>query len=329
MNTDTPASAEEAMLNAGLLACLQQDGVMVSIKDMASGTYRWANETMLAFLGVQTLDQVVGRTDGQLIVSLADVQAIKTADQRAMSAADSSVTRGEHRFERAGRWLDFHTQRVVMAAPGRPAVLLSLWTDQTRQRRESTELQRALAQIERHQADYEQLRRERAQGLDRPADLFRREHFEEHLRREVALSQREQREFALLLLAVDRLDQLQFAVGDGVVHRVSEAMNQVLRGGTRAMDVLAQLGPDRYAVLLSGVGLATAYSRAEHLRKACAAQLIVHDGRSFGFEVTVGVAAFPHSADTLDGLSQATIRALQQARASGGNRVAMATMSLA
>lgn len=328
MNTDTPASAEEAMLNAGLLTCLQQDGVMVSLKDMASGTYRWANETMLAFLGVSSVEQIVGRTDGQLIVSLADVQAIKTADQRAATAAPS-VSRGEHRFERGGRVLDFGTQRVVMAAAGRPGVLLSLWTDQTRQRRDSVELQRALAQIERHQADYEQLRRERSQGLDRPADLFRREHFEEHLRREVALSQREQREFALLLLAVDRLDQLQFAVGEGVVHRVSEAMNQVLRGGTRAMDVLAQLGPDRYAVLLSGVGLATAYSRAEHLRKACAAQLIVHDGRSFGFEVTVGVAAFPHSADTLDGLSQATIRALQRARASGGNRVAMATMSLA
>jgi len=92
--------------------------------------------------------------------------------------------------------------------------------------------------------------------------------------------------------------------------------------------VLAQLGEDRFAILLSGVGLATAYNRMEQLRRACTSQLVVVEGRSFNFEMSVGLAGFPHTAETLDDLSQAAIRALQDARKRGGSRVTLAPIRL-
>ena len=102
-----------------------------------------------------------------------------------------------------------------------------------------------------------------------------------------------------------------------------------MRGNTRAMDVLSQLGADRYAILFSGIGLSTAHARVEQLRRACAAELLVQDGRSYRFEISAGVASFPHSAASLDALSQAAIRALNEARHRGGNRVLPASISLA
>ena len=56
---------------------------------------------------------------------------------------------------------------------------------------------------------------------------------------------------------------------------------------------------------------------------------MVLGGQAFHFEMSVGVASFPHTAETLEELSQAAIRALQDARRRGGNRVALATIRFA
>lgn len=43
--------------------------------------------------------------------------------------------------------------------------------------------------------------------------------------------------------------------------RIVEMMGHLMRTNTRAMDVLSQLGDGRFAILLSGVGLATGHAR--------------------------------------------------------------------
>jgi diguanylate cyclase (GGDEF)-like protein len=116
--------------------------------------------------------------------------------------------------------------------------------------------------------------------------------------------------------------------GAAAGERVADTVARLMRANTRAMDVLAQLAPDRFAILFSGIGLATTHSRVEHLRRACAAELLVQDGDSFGFEISAGVASFPHSAGSVSALSQAAIRALNDARQRGGNRVALASIAL-
>jgi diguanylate cyclase (GGDEF)-like protein len=310
----------------GLLQLVQAHGGMVSVKEAASGRYLWANEPMLQVLGVP-VDRLVGHTDLE-VLPLADASSVRAADQRALGGG--GVVTGEQRFERQGQRQDYRTWRCVLPAAGGtgPGHLLSLWWNDTPARQSAQQLQQALAQIERQHGAMEQMRRQQAEGMDRPSELFRREHFEEHLRREVALSLREQREFALVLMAVDRFEELRSRQGDAGVKRVAESIAQLMRSNTRAMDVLAQLGEDRFAILLSGVGLATAYNRMEQLRRACTSQLVVVEGRSFNFEMSVGLAGFPHTAETLDDLSQAAIRALQDARKRGGSRVTLAPIRL-
>jgi diguanylate cyclase (GGDEF)-like protein len=107
---------------------------------------------------------------------------------------------------------------------------------------------------------------------------------------------------------------------------VLEALGRLLRGNTRAMDASCRYEEHRFAVLLSGVGLATAHSRMEGFRRQCATQIVVHEGRELGFTVSMGVASFPHTAQTQDDLRNACEAALDDARRRGGNRVALASI---
>lgn len=314
-----------ALLAGGVLDLLQTEGVLLALKEADSGRYLWANPACLAWLGGDA-QRVIGATDLELL-SQSEANALQAAEARALAAELPTVVE-DHRFERTGQRSEYRVTRHVLVPASGSRQLLCLWRDVTQSRRDAGRLQSALEQIERQQQSVEALRRQHAQGLDRPSELFRREHFEEHLRREAALSQREHREFALVLLALDRIDALRQTLGEPAVQAVTQSLGLLMRTNTRAMDVLSQLGDGRFAILLSGVGLATAHARMEHLRRACATEVVVVNGQGFNFEVSIGVASFPHTAATLADLSQAAVRALADARQRGGNRVALASIRL-
>jgi diguanylate cyclase (GGDEF)-like protein len=206
--------------------------------------------------------------------------------------------------------------------------VLTAWWDDAPAREQSAQLQRALAQIAQQQAAFDKLDARYRDGQDRPSPLFRSENFEEHLRRELALSSREHREFALAVLVLEDAPAMAATHGPGCVARVSDAIVQMLRANTRTMDMISPLGGGRFGVLLSGVGLSTAYSRLDQFRRQCRTHLVVHEGVSVQFQVSAGVASFPHSAETLDALSEAAEAALAEAARQGGHRVCVAALPL-
>jgi diguanylate cyclase (GGDEF)-like protein len=189
-------------------------------------------------------------------------------------------------------------------------------------------LAKAQQQLEQQQVAGEALRREtQDQGLrDTVTGLYQRVHFDDQLRREVDLSSREHREFALVSIALDPLSEAARAHGQAVRIRVLEALGRLLRGNTRAMDASCRLDEDRFAILLSGVGLATAHSRMEGLRRQCATQIVAYEGRDLGFSVSMGVASFPHTAHTQEELMRAADLALAEAERRGGNHVTLASI---
>jgi diguanylate cyclase (GGDEF)-like protein len=326
--TELPPDLDVSTLSDRLLALLDVAGVMVSLKSVGAGDgdvtprYRWANPAWLGLLGLDAGD-VIGRDD-LAVLPAADAAAVLAADRRALEAG--AVALDQHRFERAGQRMDIQTWRCELPGAGGERQILSVWRLDPKAALE-TRLDQALQQIERQQQQLDRLR-EDTDG-DRPDPMFRRDHFEATLQREAALSQREGREFALVLLAVDRLPEIRERLGEAAVSRLGQTLQGLMRANTRAMDALSQLGPERFAILFSGIGLATAHARVEQLRRACAAEVLVQDGQSYGFEISAGVASFPHSAKRLDELSAAAIRALNEARHRGGNRVLPASISLA
>lgn len=320
-----PFSIASSTLCSALLALLQTAGARVAIKAADSGRYLWVGESYATLLG-HSIEQMVG-ADDVVLLDAAVAATLRTADQRAVR--NGQCVEDEHRIERDGRLHLIRAQRLVMTGNDGAAQLLQIWWDDTQQHHDQHLLQQALRQIEQQHLAFAQLQRQQMQGFDRPTELFRHDQFEDHLRREVALSHREHREFALALMALDGFDQLCRDKGRAAADQALEAVGQLLRSNTRAMDVITRLSDDRYVVLLSGVGLATAHTRMEQLRRQCATHMVVAAGQPLGFEVSVGVASFPHTASTMDSLSGAAERALAEAIRRGGNRVALASISLA
>jgi diguanylate cyclase (GGDEF)-like protein len=308
-----------------LPAVLLRQGDLLAVKDTLTQRYVHCNDAMAAFLG-HPVTEVLGSSDAD-VFDPSLVTAMRAAEQTAL--AQGQPLTSEHRFDWAGTRREFSVLRMAIASASGPVRwLCSVWTDLGPLREREAQLQRALTQIEQQQRANELLRREIIdQGMRDPASgLYRRAHFEDQLRREVDLSNREHREFAIVFLELDPLGDKVLALGDAGQQRVLEAVGRLLRGGTRAMDASCRYDERRFAVLLSGVGLATAHSRMEGLRRKCASEIVVHQGQDLSLSVAMGVASFPHTAQTHEALVEACEAALAEAQRRGGNHVTLAAI---
>jgi diguanylate cyclase (GGDEF)-like protein len=296
---------------------------MFAIKEAATGRYVHANARMQTLLG----RPAEGLSDEDWVDAGA-CTSMRTADQSAMVQTLPQVS--EHRLELGGVRREFTVTRLPLpAADGSaPRYLCCIWQDLTMQRQGEAQLQLALRQLEEQQQANESLRKEmQDSGLrDTVTGLYQRGHFDDQLRREVDLSSREHREFALVSVSLDALSEAARASGPEARKRVLEALGRLLRSNTRAMDASCRLSEDHFAVLLSGVGLATAHARMEGLRRQCATQIVMLNGQDLGFTVSMGVASFPHTAHTQEDLLNAADTALAQAQRRGGNHVTLASI---
>lgn len=321
-----PLGVAESAVSGLLLAWFERSEGLLSVKEIGSGRYVRVNPRMAALLG-RPASEVVGLADADLMEA-GQWAPLRAADQSAAALGTPQVS--EHRIERAGQRREFSVFRQVLAAAdgGAPRYLCSLWTEVTANRSKDAQLQRALQQIESQQLAGEAIRLEPPDGGLRDAEtgLYQHVHFDDQLRREVDLSSREHREFALVSITLDPLPEKVLGLGLAARTRVLEALGRLLRSNTRAMDASCRLGQDRFAVLLSGVGLATAHSRMEGLRRQCATQIVMLDGNELGFSVSMGVASFPHTALSQEELLQASESALSEARRRGGNHVTLASI---
>jgi GGDEF domain-containing protein len=64
----------------------------------------------------------------------------------------------------------------------------------------------------------------------------------------------------------------------------------------------------------------------EGLRRKCATQIVMHEGQELGFSVAMGVASFPHTAQSQAELVGACEAALAEAQRRGGNLVTLAAI---
>ena len=322
---ETNLPGDLSLLLAGALdAWLTRQGALLSIKEATSGRYVHVNDAMAAFFD-RAAQSIVGCTDADLVdASLAATW--RAAEQ--MALAQAQPIGSELRFERAGARHEFNVLRMVLGDRRGERWLCSIWADHSATRQKEAQLRSALEQLEQQQRANEALRLELAdQSLrDSATGLYTRPQFEDQLRREVDLSTREHREFALVLIDIDAFTGRAHELGAAAATRILEAMGRLLRGNTRAMDASCRLDERLFGVLLSGVGLATAHARMEGLRRQCASQIVVLDGQELGFSVSMGVASFPHTAASQQELMAACEAALASARARGGNHLTLASI---
>lgn len=307
------------VLSSGLLSLVEPLNAFASVKSVATGRYVFASPGLNQLFG---RGKVVGSNDFELMRA-DEVVAMRRVEQTVM--AQRSVVISEHRLEIAGRRREFTVSRSPLGSEH----LLAVWHERTEERHRETHLQRALQQIEQQQKALEQIRREMqlGSGRDDTSGLYLRAQFDDSLLREIDLSTREHREFALVIIAIDPLPAEHAGQGDDARERMLEGMGRMLRANTRAMDAACRVGEQHFAVLLSGVGLATAHARMEQLRRQCAAQIVVLNGQDLGLSLSMGVSSFPHTASKQEDLLSASEAAVREAQRRGGNQVVLASIA--
>ena len=315
--------ASDALLAQALLAHAQQQGLALGVKSADDGRYLSVNAHLAILLGTDAAS-LVGHTDADWL-DAGTAALLRAADHTAL--AQGSALTSDHKFELNGERRDFKVLRVA-SVQGDQRLICSLWQDMAPQRQRDAQLRLALDQLEQQQRANEALRLDLSEHSlrDQASGLNSRAHFDDQMRRELDLSTREHREFALVYMALDPFNDRVAALGARALERICEAMGRLLRGNTRAMDASCRTDDRHFAVLLSGVGLATAHSRMEGLRRQCATQIVMLDGEELGFSVAMGVASFPHTAHGHDELIAACAAAMAEAQRRGGNTVALASI---
>ena len=315
----------DAGLARSLLAWARHQGLALGVKRAGDGRYLQANQALAEILGCPW-SEMPGRSDAELLDPAA-AALLRAADHTAIAQSGALVS--EHRLELRGELREFQVLRLAMSASTvdvGEVLICSIWQDLAPQRRRDVQLRQALDQLEQQQLLNLKLRRELAdQGLgESTRGLYNPARFDDQMRRELDLSSREHREFALVYLAIDAPGEKVSALGAPARDRIGEAMAGLLRGNIRAMDASCRIDEQRFAVLLSGVGLATAHARMEGLRRQCATQIVMLDGEDLRFSVAMGVASYPHTASDPAELMAACSAALDEAGRRGGNCVALA-----
>jgi diguanylate cyclase (GGDEF)-like protein/PAS domain S-box-containing protein len=156
---------------------------------------------------------------------------------------------------------------------------------------------------------------------DQLTGLFNRRRFEEELKREFARSGRYHFSGAVISIDLDNFkavnDSAGHAAGDTVLLAVAKAMTQRFR----STDVLARIGGDEFAVLLSNVDEAEARTAAEDLLGTLRSCRPVFGGKALKVHSSIGVAMFDPDDATSDEMQIFADLAMYTAKNSGGDRV--------
>ncbi|CAA9507294.1 MAG: diguanylate cyclase/phosphodiesterase (GGDEF & EAL domains) with PAS/PAC sensor(s) [uncultured Solirubrobacteraceae bacterium] len=162
-------------------------------------------------------------------------------------------------------------------------------------------------------------RAEFLQHHDPLTGLPNRRLLEEHLALAVARARRNETSIAVLYLDLDGFalvnDSLGHAAGDEALRMTAQRLRDV----TRANDVIARPGGDRFVFMLSDLedgplDAATVVGRL--IREALARPYRVA-GAEFHLSASIGVSVYPEHADNADDLLRRAEMAMQQARRSG------------
>ncbi len=165
--------------------------------------------------------------------------------------------------------------------------------------------------------------------FDLLTDLPNRGLFFDRLGQALALARRDEQAGALLFLDLDHFkevnDQLGHAAGDTLLITVAKR----LRGQVRESDTVARLGGDEFTVILPSLRDSDDATRVADKILAAIAQPLFIAGRELAVGVSIGIALFPESGNTVEQILNAADDAMYLAKRTGRNRYAFATAEAA
>ncbi len=152
--------------------------------------------------------------------------------------------------------------------------------------------------------------------------LLNRRYFQERLTEEIERSRRHKAPVSLVIMDIDDFKTFNDTYGHPGGDEILKIFTRNLRNSIRTIDVAARWGGEEFTIILPQTGKEEAAILAERVRREVERE--EEFGVKFGarpFTVSMGVAAYPEDASTLDDLIASADRALYAAKGSGKNRV--------
>src|SRR5205085_351819 len=137
---------------------------------------------------------------------------------------------------------------------------------------------------------------------DQLTGLGNRTQFAEALRKAVNLARQPDRSVTIFYIDLDDFKPVNDAYGHEIGDRLLAAVGSRLKACTRATDVVARLGGEEFAVLISSL---TSQADAESMSRRLEAAFddpFTLDGHALRLTASIGRAVFPDDADSADGL---------------------------
>lgn len=174
------------------------------------------------------------------------------------------------------------------------------------------------AEIERQQADRElQQNRDHLDFLvyhDQLTHLPNRKLFRDHVQHALSRARRTRQKVGVLFLDLDHFkkinDSLGHEVGDVVLQRISERLQNIARSG----DTVARISGDEFAILIDRVADSEEIVRfAQAINRTLTKVIEIEDFKLF-VTASVGVSTFPQDAQDVESLLKAADAAMYQAK---------------
>ncbi len=120
--------------------------------------------------------------------------------------------------------------------------------------------------------------------------LYNRGAFDEHLKREIHLAQRQNSPLSLIVLDIDHFKVVNDTYGHSSGDQALKLLAQTIRSSLRESDVAFRYGGEEFTLILSNTDYHAAKRVAERLRIAVAQSSCHHEAQTFGFTISAGVA---------------------------------------
>jgi len=151
--------------------------------------------------------------------------------------------------------------------------------------------------------------------------LYNRHYLEETLPRELSKSARAGKPLSLIMIDIDHLKKLNddygYQVGDLILQRLSH----ILTNSTRAGDLVARFGGDKFVVVFTDTPAIAALARAQEWRLLFSGSDILFEGRSIRVTFSASVVTNLDARLDTEGLIRKADEAIFQVKYSGRNAV--------
>ena len=155
--------------------------------------------------------------------------------------------------------------------------------------------------------------------------LYNRRYLEETLERELLRARRAGHPVSVIMLDIDHFKKFNDTYGHEAGDFILQAVARTIEKSVRAEDIVCRYGGEEFTVILPGLELKKAVSRAELILDSVRHLEINYGGSLLkNLTISAGVAAFPEHGEKWPELLRAADAALLQAKSQGRNRVVMA-----